>query len=195
MQCKSKQPFHLNVRLCVRYVLIFFLFIPLLFGLTDWLADGRATEISLGKVLGRGGFCVVHEIAKISLLHEKNSTDDPQLLPKLFADDEHAIHNIVQNRPFMEAHCLRGKGKDCRYALKRLQESCLENAQTYINGVVDLAIEARFLSVVRHPNIIKMRAMALTSPFSLDEPFFVILDRLYDSKCVDSTKIPVRSFL
>jgi len=80
----------------------------------------------------------------------------------------------------MEQHCLRGTKKDCRYALKRLQASVSEDAQTFINGVVDLAIEARFLSVVRHPNIIKMRAMAVTSPYSVEQPFFVVLDRLYD---------------
>jgi hypothetical protein len=121
----------------------------------------------------------VNEITKIRLIKDEESTDDSDNADNL--DDEHAIHNIIQNRPFMEAHCLRGKGNDCRYAFKRLQESCLENAQLYINGVVDLAVEARFLSVVRHPNIIKMRAMAATNPFSTHDPFFVVLDRLYDS--------------
>jgi len=80
----------------------------------------------------------------------------------------------------MEMHCLRGSKKECRYALKRLQASVSEDSQTFVNGIVDLAIEARFLSVIRHPNIIKMRAMALTDPFSVDKPFFVVLDRLYD---------------
>jgi hypothetical protein len=136
-------------------------------------------ELTLGKVLGRGGFCVVNEITKIRLIKDEESTDDSHHADNL--DDEHAIHNIIQNRPFMEAHCLRGKGNDCRYAFKRLQESCHENAHLYINGVVDLAVEARFLSVVRHPNIIKMRAMAATNPFSTHDPFFVVLDRLYDS--------------
>lgn len=80
----------------------------------------------------------------------------------------------------MEAHCLRGKGRDCRYALKQLQDSSWENAHTFVNGVVDLAVEASFLSVIRHPNIIKMRAMAVTNPYSPKETFFVVLDRLYD---------------
>ena len=127
------------------------------------------------------------------LLCEQLGAPDLQLVPQSSdvvssngynrrLDNEDDIHNIVQDRGFMETHCLRGKGKDCRYAIKLLQDSSRKDAQIYINGVIDLAVEARFLSVVRHPNIIKMRAMAVTSPFSTKEPFFVVLDRLYDSK-------------
>ena len=136
-----------------------------------------SAELTLGKVLGRGGFCVVSEISKIVLRHqpdvsESNNTER--------LDDEHTIQNIVQDRSFMEAHCLRGSKKDCRYAIKTLLPTCRNDEQTYINGVVDLAVEARFLAVIRHPSIIKMRAMAATSPFSTTQPFFVVLDRLYD---------------
>jgi hypothetical protein len=151
-------------------------------------------ELELGRVLGRGGFCVVNEITKIALQTAtttkaaagKSDGADPQeqngnfALDLNYMDDENAIHNVVQDRAFMEDHCLRGKGRDCRYALKQLQESSWENAHTFVNGVVDLAVEARFLAVIRHPNIIKMRAMATTSPYSPHAPFFVVLDRLYD---------------
>jgi serine/threonine protein kinase len=133
-------------------------------------------EITLGRVLGKGGFCVVSEISKITL--QKESVNDDSTTERIH--DEHTIQNIVQDRSFMETHCLRGKDKDCRYAMKILLQSCSDNEQTYINGVVDLAVEARFLSVIRHPSIIKMRAMAESSPFSTTQPFFVVLDRLYD---------------
>ena len=135
-------------------------------------------ELTLGKALGKGGFCVVSEIAKIVLRQQEKDASESNNTEKL--DDEHAIHNIVQDRNFMEAHCLRGTQKDCRYAIKTLLPSCQNDEQTFINGVVDLAVEARFLAVIRHPNIIKMRAMAATSPFSTAQPFFVVLDRLYD---------------
>jgi hypothetical protein len=152
-------------------------------------------------VLGRGGFCVVNEINKIALndnLLEKSSDAAESVaassLSKLdlsqssalnysqqqlhnLAEEDH-IHNIVQDRAFMEKFCIR-KGRDTRYAIKRLQETSFKDAQTFVNGVVDLAIEARFLAVIRHPNIIKMRAVRVGSPFR-DGSFFVILDRLYD---------------
>lgn len=129
-------------------------------------------ELTLGKILGRGGFCVVTEITKIQLKDDsKNGKGSKKL------DDEHRIHDIVQDREFMSQHCIR-QGKDCRYAIKRIQDSIRDSPDTFVNGLVDLAVEARFLSVVRHPNIIKMRAMSTGSPY--EPSFFVVLDKLYD---------------
>lgn len=123
-------------------------------------------------MLGRGGFCVVSEITQITLL----KGDTPQSNGNR-SEDEHYIHNIVQDRAFMAQHCIR-QGKDFRYAVKRVQETSRNDPQTFINAVVDLAVESRFLAVVRHPNIIKMRAMDFHSPF--ESSFFVVLDKLYD---------------
>jgi hypothetical protein len=69
------------------------------------------------------------------------------------------------------------KGKDPRYAIKQLSDDIvLQDPHNYINGLMDLAIEARFLAVIRHPNIIKMRAVGVGTPYSRD--FFIMLDRL-----------------
>jgi serine/threonine protein kinase len=129
-------------------------------------------ELTLGKVLGRGGFCVVHEVLKISLENGGSAKQN-----KTSEEDEHFIHNIVQDREFMAGHFIR-KGKDYRYAIKKMQDSSRKDSQTFINSVVDLAVEARFLSVIRHPNIIKMRAMDTGDRFHPE--FFVVLDKLYD---------------
>lgn len=79
----------------------------------------------------------------------------------------------------MAAHCKRGS--DCRYAIKQLQTVRKQKATDYIGGLMDLAMEARFLAVIRHPNIIKMRAVGSMGPFSQAEPYFLVLDRLYDT--------------
>jgi hypothetical protein len=129
-------------------------------------------ELKIGRVLGRGGFCVVSEVSQITPLK-----GDTPLSNGNKSDDEHYIHNIVQDRAFMAQHCIR-QGKDCRYAVKRVQESSRNDPQDFINAVVDLAVESRFLAVVRHPNIIKMRAMDFHSPFQPN--FFIVLDKLYD---------------
>jgi hypothetical protein len=138
-------------------------------------------ELQIGKVLGRGGFCVVKEVTKITLLQQEQTNGNNQCK----SDDEHYIANIVQDRGFMAQHCIR-KGKDYRYAIKMVQTSSRKEPQLYINAVVDLAVEARFLSVVRHPNIIKMRAMEGMGSFQ--PTFFVVLDRLYDIMPVRITK-------
>lgn len=49
--------------------------------------------------------------------------------------------------------------------------------ERFVGGVIDLAVESRFLAVIRHPNIIKMRAMSVGNPY--DRGFFLVLDRLY----------------
>lgn len=132
-------------------------------------------ELTIGKVLGRGGFCVVREITQITTKDEHVHTEEPE------EDDEAIIHNITQGREFMAKHYLR-HGKDYRYAIKVIKEEAKQSAQLYVNAVVDLAIEARFLAVIRHPNIIKMRAMAASSP--CDGSFFLVLDKLSDTLSV-----------
>lgn len=131
------------------------------------------SELKIGKVLGRGGFCVVQEISGIVL----KQGDEDKSTHSTKEDDEQKIHNIVQDRSFMAAHFLR-RGKDFRYAFKTMKKSSSETAQHYVNAVVDLAMEARFLAVIRHPNIIKMRATSGSSPF--DGEYFIVLDKLYD---------------
>jgi len=129
-------------------------------------------ELTIGRVLGRGGFCVVSEIKAIRLADGEASRRVPA-----DQDDEHQVANAVQDRSFMQHNYLRG-GKDTRYAIKILKSEKTSDPHYFINGIVDLAIEAKFLSVIRHPNVVKMRALACGTPFSRD--YFVVLDRLYD---------------
>lgn len=103
-------------------------------------------ELSIGKVLGRGGFCKVSEVVKIALKDGIAAKCDKERVQH----DEKHFASVLQDRDFMQAYYLR-KGTDYRYAIKVLKEDALKDVQTYINGVVDLAIEARFLSVIRHP--------------------------------------------
>jgi serine/threonine protein kinase len=141
-------------------------------------------EITSGKVFGKGGFFVVSEVTKITLddTNQKNETvpnnNNNNNNPRAKHQDEDYIQGVVQDRGFMALHCIR-KGKDYRYALKTMQaDVCRSSPETFVNTVVDLAIEARFLAVVRHPNIIKMRAMSCDI---CQSNAFIVLDRLYDT--------------
>lgn len=161
------------------------------------------TELGLGRVLGRGGFCVVNEILKFNLdpnspneRHAK-SNDDSGVIDE--EEDEYGELRydggvLVQDRKFIARRCLR-QGKHARYAIKMLSDECLEDPERFVGGVIDLAVESKFLSVIRHPNIIKMRGMSDGNPY--DRGFFVVLDRLYNTltmqiaewkKKVDGTK-------
>lgn len=132
----------------------------------------------------------MNEISKITLKKPAGTASSNHNSEHSNVDDS-SLYNVVQDRSFMAKYCIRDK-KDARYAIKKLQESAWNNPQTFVNGIVDLAVEARFLSVIRHPNIIKMRAMA-TGP-QADTSFFVLLDRLYDTLTVRLTKWKKRRF-
>lgn len=147
----------------------------------------QRSELTLGHVLGRGGFCTVHEISQVTLVDSANglANGDANRGRSATKDDieeenhePNAWNNMIQDRKFIAAKCIR-KGKDARYALKLLSPETLEDPERFVAGIIDLAIEARFLAVVKHPNIIKMRAMSDNDPYS--RGFFLVLDRLYDT--------------
>lgn len=82
-----------------------------------------------------------------------------------------------QDRNYMESHCMQDK-KEGRYVIKRMKKSCRRDAGSFVSVICDLAIESRFLSVVRHPHLIQMRGMDRNSPYSSN--FFIVLDRLVE---------------
>jgi serine/threonine protein kinase len=110
------------------------------------------TEITLGRLLGQGGFSVVCKIESIETNQVFDTSDEDAETRSDFAA------SIRENN----------------YVMKTLRTDLPE--EEYTKGIVDLAIEAEFLAVLSHPNIISMRAMANSDPH--ESKFFVILDRL-----------------
>ena len=103
-------------------------------------------------MLGQGGFSIVCKIDNIEL-NEVFDTSDAQ----------------AKSRSDFAASL-----RESQYVMKTLRTDLPE--EEYIKGIVDLAIEAEFLEVLSHQNIISMRAMANSDPH--ESKFFVILDRL-----------------
>jgi len=130
----------------------------------------RPEEISLGKTLGSGGFGVVNEIIKFTLDPEEESEQKEYQRQKLIngtspnhpgrvstvistpeelSQTNHVHYDVRQARHWMTKRCLR-KGV-ARYALKRLHGELTDVEKA--RGMIDLAVEAKYLSVVWHPNI------------------------------------------
>jgi serine/threonine protein kinase len=136
----------------------------------------RPQEVSLGRELGHGGFGVVFAISNFTLDEEVEEKDEaaaeeggaenapPSTGPPSSAgqpdasmtqsgqlsemeDTEH--YAIDKARHVMEHRVLRREKP--RYALKMLHAdlSQVERAR----GMIDLALEAKYLSIVWHPNI------------------------------------------
>jgi len=108
--------------------------------------DGNANSVSFDLERGRGGGADEAEA-------DRDLEAGGGLLPKQAGiderkDEEH--YELGVARKHMQQH-VRRNGRDARYAIKRLHSdlSVLERAR----GVIDLAIEAKLLSVLWHPNI------------------------------------------
>jgi serine/threonine protein kinase len=144
-------------------------------------------ELVLGKFLGRGGFSNVLEIRAIKLLDNAESDGG-----------DGGGGGGSSPRRFLAAHCTRENG-DARYAVKRVRRSGKEEEEGEGEGahkqgdggsgdarrrrervgMLDLATEAQFLRGLEHPNIVKLRGVSASEPFS--PGFFLVLDRLYDT--------------
>jgi hypothetical protein len=145
-------------------------------------ASSFALEIVLGNIFGKGGFFTVSEVKKINLHDDENDENDAAIVniaTNQKDEDEDYIDSVVQDRKFMQSHTMRNDGKDCRYAFKTMRNTCRTDPTLFVNTIVDMALEAKFLSAVRHPNIIKMRAMEVGNPCQSE--YFIVLDRLYDT--------------
>jgi serine/threonine protein kinase len=115
-------------------------------------------EITLGRVVGEGGFCTVSEITSVDL---DELYDD-------VGDEEE-----TKNRKDFRAAVNQRSTAD-RYVLKTLRNDLVE--EDHVKGVLDLAIEAEFLRVLHHENICSMRGMANSDPHT--SRFFVCLTLL-----------------
>jgi serine/threonine protein kinase len=138
----------------------------------------KLSEMKLGKVLGKGGFGTVYEVRAFTA--EDGGSFAPRSTRshrRLQMDDEVGVGE-EESRQFIAEHCLRNGG-DARYAVKQLSPEVVSDSNMCLQGIHDMVVEARFLSNIVHPNIIKMRALASTSPY--DAAFFIIMDRLYDT--------------
>ena len=151
----------------------------------------------LGDTLGHGAFCEVKEITAMTLRrkpHENDRFASPLILPlprktlnsdvgmfETETDEADFLMNLSRNkdqiRKFMSENFMRkdddSLGYHPRYALKQVRMTSLKKVE---QGLIDLSLEAKFLSCINHPNIIKIRGVA-GDPLSPN--FGLVLDRLY----------------
>jgi serine/threonine protein kinase len=127
-------------------------------------------ELTLGRILGKGGFGTVKEINMIQC----TATAEGNTEAGSPSDGEQE----QQDKKFIAEHCIR-EGGDARYAIKALSPEIKSDSDKFLQGVIDMSVETMFLSVVEHPHIIKMRGLGACGMTHPD--YFIVLDRLYDT--------------
>lgn len=132
-------------------------------------------DVAIGRELGRGEFSVVSEIThikappmEIAAPIIKAQGESKHQFPE---DDEISLGDFNEVL-FMSRECMRHGV--ARYAIKRIKPSI--DRTKILDSAIDLALEAKFLAVLSHPNIIHMRG---TGILPCHNSFFIVLDRLY----------------
>ena len=134
----------------------------------DCIAPFKKSEVRMGKLLGSGEFSHVYEIKSF------------------FLDASHdsgANSKESETRRFMKTCEKYGDTKKARYALKHLRPELADTytSEEYAQFASDIAQEANFLSVLQHPNIIKLRGISFQGSagfHSGPSGYFLIIDRL-----------------
>ena len=102
----------------------------------------KNTELLLGTFLGEGGFCVVTEVSQIDL--------DPNVVDESYEEDMLLDNDgkVIQDRKFIASNVARDGCK--RYAIKKLSPQLVDRSSgTFVSGVIDLAMEVKYLSIVQ----------------------------------------------
>lgn len=147
----------------------------------------KLLEIYLGNILGVGAFCTVKELLGLDLEETTNQDNSNDHKTETECHEEFSFNSTDKvrqekdtklRRVMMSENLFRNRNNsEARYAVKKLRRE-LVGKERY-RAMVDLAVEARFLSKIRHPNIIRMRGAAETS--QLEDGYFIVVDRLYDT--------------
>lgn len=128
----------------------------------------QAVEVRVGKLLGVGGFCSVFEVEEFDIeeMAPSAAVSSPPKTGISFADDakpaqphanEHdaaraedeSHYDVASARQHMKTIVKRNG--DARYAIKRLHHELSDIEQA--RGMVDLALECKYLCSLCHPNI------------------------------------------
>ena len=125
-------------------------------------------ELSVGPLLGTGGFSNVYEIAALKL--NESAADE-------FTEDERKVRAKLAE--------FTKKSKQSPLALKHLKKRLLAKPRKFANGAIDLALEATFLAALDHPNILKIHGVSAGGSDAYEsgchDAFFLVVDRLAET--------------
>ena len=130
-------------------------------------------SLILGKLLGKGGFCVVYEAQlPARLVHHSVSHDQDDVSHNNLSQShsngsvDAKMNGKTDTSKNSTHHSTTHQPND--YCVKFLKPSVLPERKKFARGIADLAIEAHFLASLNHPNILKLRGVSQS--FQLFQP-------------------------
>lgn len=163
-----------------------------------------SSEIKLGRVVGRGGFCVVREITEIRLRAKNENGSTAAAGAPASSDKESArgwwrkrhgtagttsldstrshrsLASIIDTENALRGFLARKVWfkKGGKYVIKQVNSDLIHSDKvTFLKGIIDITLESKFLASLNHPNIIKLQAECRTSPFEGTD-YFLVLDHM-----------------
>lgn len=174
----------------------------------------RRKEIVVGRVVGRGGFCVVKELNEIRLTRSSKSkrggtestsstNGDPDSSGKwsrapkrnlnrhmssrssldrsvgTLSSRHVGVDTDIASREFLARRVLAKQGG--KFVIKQVEPELLNSDRvTFLKGIIDLAMETKYLASLDHPNILKLRGVSWDSPYRVLD-YFLVLDHLRET--------------
>jgi serine/threonine protein kinase len=154
-------------------------------------------ELSLGRVLGRGGFCIVREITAIRVNHRSvdSGTSDGstasrwsdasrQFLKGNFGNNnnrrEKDDRSVNETEAAREHLARRVYTKHGNYVVKQVDSGYYHTDKvTFLKGLIDLALETHFLASMSHHHILDVKGICRVDPFK-QIGYFIVLDGLQE---------------
>jgi serine/threonine protein kinase/uncharacterized Fe-S cluster protein YjdI len=144
------------------------------------------SELVLGDLIGKGAFCVVHELQDVHLNHHNKLTSS--LSSSWWLDKDGRCHHQQQDRAreWIRQTCQYDDGThNPRYVIKHLRPGLAidRSYKVHAHAAMDLVTEFEILSRLSHPNIVQLRGGAVmdTSMAVEKDDYFLILDRVEET--------------
>lgn len=175
----------------------------------DRLPKFDTRELTIGRVLGRGAFCVVKECSVTHPTGSNLSLDSNSSRGSLIGRFKSVVgissRRAATNEWNGTSNHSRGDGTTSsgtdhqgesarsnnlttrrtrksrsKYVVKQLSPDLIHSDKiTFLKGLVDLAMETRFLASLDHDHIIAARGVSSTGAFS--DGYFIILEKINDT--------------
>jgi serine/threonine protein kinase len=172
----------------------------------DRIPKFNTREIVYGHIIGRGGFCVVRDVVQIStgkspgfgfscrnllgkkspkdnkkwgisswVLNKKSKQENAKKSFEGFEDgNDEGRKQLKFSREYVASKSKKTRSNGGRYVIKTLSADL--DKINYMKGNVDIALEAKFLSVLDHTNVIELVGVSKTEACS--EGYFLVLEKM-----------------